>query len=111
MAIKTYICEGVVLPAAAAILGTAVDTLYKRTIVAASLTNTTAAAIAATVYLVPPGGAPAVANAVISARPIAPGETYFCPELINQALAAGGAVYGLGTGLSFRYTAKDVLSA
>lgn len=110
MAIKTYVCESTVLTAAAALLGTAVDALYKRTIVAAAITNTTGAAISVTIYLVPSGGAASAANAIISTRAIAPGETYFCPELINQAVQGGGGVYGLGNGANFRYTAKDVLN-
>jgi hypothetical protein len=79
-------------------------------ITAAALVNTTAAAIAATVYLAPSGVAPGPANALISARSIAPGETYFCPELVGQGINAGGSVQALGAGLSFKYSAKDIVN-
>lgn len=107
--IKTYINDGGVVAAGAATQqGAAVDNSTKRLITAAALVNTTAAAVQASVYLVPSGGAAGVANAVISARTIAPGETYFCPELIGQGLNAGGSVWASGAGLTFRYTARDI---
>jgi uncharacterized membrane protein YjjB (DUF3815 family) len=108
MAIKNYIYEGGVLTAAATVQGAAVGTLTKRVITAAALVNTTGAAVAATVYLVPSGGAVGAANALISARTINPGETYFCPELVNQGINEGGSVQALGLGLTFRYAAKDI---
>lgn len=108
MATSSYVHEGSVLTAAAAVQGAAVGTLTKRVIAAAALVNTTGAAVAASVYLVPGGGAPAAANCLISARTIAPGETYFCPELINQGLNAGGTVQALGAGLTFRYAGRDI---
>jgi hypothetical protein len=107
MTINLYTFDGAVLGAAAAKQGTDVPTLTQRTIVAATLTNTTGAAIAATVYLAPSGGN-AAANMVISARTISAGETYVCPEMINQSINAGGAVWALGNGLSFKYAAKDI---
>lgn len=110
MAIKNYVYEGGVLAAAAAIQGAAVDALTKRVVTAAALVNTTAGAVAATVYLVPNGAAAGAANCLISARTLAPGETYFCPELINQGLNAGGTVQALGAGLTFKYSAKDIIN-
>lgn len=110
MSIQIYIHDGALLGAAAAVQGNAVPALTKRVLVAAALVNTTAAAVPATVYLVPPNGAPGAGNALISARAIAPGETYFCPELVNQGLNAGGSVQALGAGLTFKYTAKDIIN-
>lgn len=107
MAVTPYVFDGGALTAAAATQGTAVPALTKRVIKSAALVNTTAAPIAATVYLVPNGGAAGATNTMISARPIAPGESYPCPELINQGLNAGGAVQALGNGLTFKYTATD----
>lgn len=110
MAIQNYVHEGAVLAAVAGIQGAAVPDLSKRVITAAALVNTTAAAVAASVYLVPSGGAPGAANCLISARAIAPGETYFCPELINQGLLAGGTVQASGNGLTFRYAGRDIIN-
>jgi hypothetical protein len=108
MAIKNYIHEGAVLAAAAGAQGEAVGALTKRVITAAALVNTTDAPVAASVYLVPSGGSAAAANALISARTINPGETYFCPELVNQGLNQGGQVFASGLGLTFRFAAKDI---
>jgi uncharacterized membrane protein YjjB (DUF3815 family) len=108
MAIQNYVHEGAILAAAAGVQGAAVGTLTKRVITAAALVNTTAAPVAASVYLVPSGGAADASRCLISARTIAPGETYFCPELINQGLSAGGTVQALGAGLTFRYTGRDL---
>jgi hypothetical protein len=110
MAIQSYVFDGAVLAAGAAPQGTAVGALTRRVITAAALVNSTAGAVAATVNLVPSGGAAGAGNVLISARPIAPGETYFCPELIGQGLNAGGTVQALGAGLTFKYAAKDITS-
>lgn len=105
--IQNYIHDGALLTAAAAIQGVAVAQLTRRIIRAATLTNTTAAPVAATVYMVPVGGVADASNTMISARTIAPGESYPCPELVNQGLNAGGSVQALGLGLSFKYAATD----
>lgn len=108
MSIQNYVHDGSALAAAAAVQGIAVPALTKRIIRAATLCNSTAAAIAASVYLVPAGGNPDASNILISARTIAPGESYFCPELVNQGLNPGGSVQALGAGLTFKYTANDI---
>lgn len=110
MTVKDYVFEGAVLGATVADQGDPVPTLTTRKIIAATLTNTTGAAVPATVHLVPSGGTAGAASTQISERVIAPGETYFCPELINQGLRAGGVVQALGAGLTFRYAAKDLTS-
>lgn len=107
MSVKPYVFDGGVLTGAAATQGAAVPALTQRIIKAASLINTTAAPIAATVYLIPSGGAAAAANTAISARAIAVGESYPCPELVGQGLNAGGFVQALGNGLTFKFTAVD----
>jgi hypothetical protein len=104
MAVTPYIFDGAALTAAAAQQGDAVPNLTKRVIKSASLVNTTAAPISATVNLV------TADNTVIthiSARPIAAGESYPCHELINKGLNPGGFVQALGAGLTFMYTATD----
>lgn len=108
MTVTVYIFDGGALTGAAATQGTAVPTLTKRIIRSAAICNTTAGAIAATVYLVPSGGTAGSTNTYISARSIAPGETYSCPELINEGLNSGGFVQALGNGLTFKYTATDI---
>jgi hypothetical protein len=109
MAISNYTPDGVVLAAIAAPVGAAVGASTKRVVTAAALVNTTAAAVSASVYVVPAGGAPGAATALINARVIAPNETYFCPELINQGISEGGTVQALGAGLTFKYSAKDII--
>lgn len=107
--IKPYSFDGGVLTAAAVTQGTVVAALTTRIIKAATITNTTAAPVAATVYLVPTGGAAGAGNTIISARSIAAGETYPCPELNGQGVNAGGFIQALGLGLTFKYTALDIV--
>lgn len=107
MSVTPYVFDGGALTAAAVTQGAVVGTLAKRIIKSALLVNTTAGAIAATVYLIPSGGSASANNTLISARSIGPGESYPCPELINQGLNAGGFVQALGNGLTFKYAAID----
>lgn len=65
------------------------------TISACTLTNTTAGAITATLYLVPSGGTAGVTNCIMSARTLAAGESYNVGAAIGQTLAAGGLLQGL----------------
>lgn len=108
--VTPYVFDGGALTGAAVTQGVAVPALTKRLIKAATLTNTTAAPIAATVYLIPSGGTAGATNTYISARPIGAGESYPCPELINQGLNAAGFVQALGNGLTFKYTAVDIVA-
>jgi hypothetical protein len=107
MVVTPYIFDGGALTGSAVTQGSIVPALTKRIIKSAVLTNTTGAPIAATVYLVPSGGTAGSTNTYISARPIAAGDSYPCPELINQGLNAGGFVQALGNGLTFKYTATE----
>lgn len=108
MSIQNYIHDGSTLAAAATVQGVAVPALTKRIICAATICNGTGAPIAASVYLVPPGGNPDATNIMISARAIAAGESYPCPELVRQGLNQGGSVQALGAGLTFKYAANDI---
>jgi hypothetical protein len=65
------------------------------TISACTLTNTTAGAVTATLYLVPTGGAASVSNCILSARTISPGESFNVGSAIGQTLAAGGTLQAL----------------
>lgn len=104
MAVSPYIYDGAVLTAAATQQGTTVPALTKRVIKSASLVNTTGAPVPGTVNVVT---ADATVIPHISARPIAAGESYPCPELIGKGLNPGGLVQALGVGLTFMYTATD----
>lgn len=57
-----------------------------------TLTNTTAGNITVSVYLVASGGTASADECIISARSIAPGECYPCPELVGQMLESGGFI-------------------
>jgi hypothetical protein len=70
------------------------------TIKSASITNTTASVVAVTVYRVASGGSVSAGNTIISARNVAPNETYQCPELINKVLQEGDSIWAVGAGLS-----------
>jgi hypothetical protein len=108
--IQPYIFDGAVLTAALAQCGTSVPNLTKRVIVAAALVNPTAAPVAVSVHLVPSSKTAGSDNVVINARTLGPGETYFCPELVNQGINAAGSVFAVGLGATFRYTAKDIIN-
>lgn len=57
-----------------------------------TLCNSGAAAVLATVYLVPSGGAAGVGNQVIAVVSIGPKVTYTCPELVNKVLVTGATI-------------------
>ena len=83
--------------------------LTKTVIKAANVVNRTAGAVSITVNLVPSGGAVANANLVISALSIPAGQSYQCPELINQVLEAGDFLSAKASaGASLDFTASGV---
>jgi len=98
------IVPGIVLTAAAVVYHTA-PVLTRERITNATITNDTAGVVAATVHIVPMGGGAATANKKISARNIAPGETYCCPELVNRVLEPGDTIQALGLGLALDVSA------
>lgn len=108
MTTTVYVFDPAQLTGSAATYGTVVSALTKRIFKSASVTNTTGAPVALTVYLVPTGGTAGAANTVISARALAAGETYNCPELIGKGLNAGGFLQALGTSLTLSYSATDI---
>lgn len=63
----------------------------------ATVCNTTASAATVTVYLVPSGGSPAAANTIVSARPVAAGQTLELYEVENQVLEAGDTLQALAS--------------
>lgn len=98
--VPTVLVAGVQLTGAAVPYATG-STGNRTTIKSASVTNTTAGVVALTVYRVPSGGTAGASNTVISARSIAVGETYNCPELVNKVLHAGDTIQAMGLNLSF----------
>jgi hypothetical protein len=108
MTTTVYIFDSAQLTGSAATYGTVVAALTKRILKSASVTNTTGAPVALIVYLVPTGGTAGAANTVISARTLAAGETYNCPELVGKGLNAGGFLQALGLSLTLSYSATDI---
>ena len=97
--VPTVLVAGVALTGSVATYYTA-PTGNRVTVKSASVTNTTAGVVALTLYRVPSGGSAGATNTVISARNIAAGETYNCPELVNKVLHAGDTIQALGLNLS-----------
>lgn len=76
-----------------------------------TLTNTTAGAVTATIDLVDNGGTAGVSERIISARSIASGETYTCPEIVGHILNAGDSIQGLSSAaasLTIRASGREV---
>lgn len=98
------IVPGVVLGATLTTLHTAPASTRER-ICNATLVNDTASVIPCTVHIVTSGGTAGTLNKKISAYPLAPGETYTCPELIGRVLEPGDFVDALGDGAAFDVSA------
>lgn len=98
------IIPGVQLTAAVATYYTA-PALTRARICNATLTNDTGSAIAATVHIVTASESAVSKNKKISARSIAPGESYPCPELIGRILEPGDTIQALGLAVAFDVSA------
>lgn len=86
------------------------STLIKTIIDKYTVTNTTAGPVTYTVNLVTSGGSHTAANTIISARAIAAGECYTCPELVGQVLNAGdfiSTLAGAATSLTHRASGRQ----
>lgn len=73
--------------------------------------NTTGGAVTLTIDLVDSGGTAGVTERVISARSIAAGETYTCPEVVGHVLNAGDTIQGLAgsaASLTIRASGRQV---
>ena len=57
-----------------------------------TLTNTTANAVTATVHVISAGATETALNMIISARTLAAGETYNCPEAVGKVMLATGTI-------------------
>lgn len=62
-----------------------------------SITNTTAGAVTATIYLVPDGGSAGNSTTVTSAKSIQAGETWNCPDVVGQVLNIGGTIQAVAS--------------
>lgn len=74
-------------------------------------TNTGLANQTLSVNLVTSGGTAGVANLIVDARIIAPGETYTFPELVGHVLATGSFISTLsstGTDLTIRASGREI---
>lgn len=110
MSISNYFFDGGNVTAAAVTQGTVVPANTRRKITAAIVCNSTAVAKTFTAHVIPSGGTAGATNMYISARTIAPGESYTCPELVGRGMNAGGFVQVLAdvTGMTFKYEAFDI---
>lgn len=64
------------------------------------VTNTSSNVVTFTAHLVASGGAAGGSNKLISARPIPPGDSYICPEIVGQTLLQGGFISTLASAAS-----------
>ena len=76
-----------------------------------TLCNTTAGAVTVTLDLVDSGGAAGATERVLSARSIAAGETYTCPEVAGHYLDPGDTIQGLASAaasITIRASGREV---
>ena len=76
-----------------------------------TVTNNSAANVTLAVNLVASGGSAGVANLVLSAKNIVPGETYLCPELVGHVLEPGGFIStlaGAATSLTIQASGREI---
>lgn len=77
-----------------------------------TVTNTSAANVTISVNLITSGGSAGASNLVVDARAIAPDETYTCPELVGQAMEAGGVISTIAsaaTSLTMRVSGREIV--
>ena len=106
MAITPAVLAESQLTATAAVyyISSGVTTLIDRS----TLCNTTGSAVVVTLYLVPTGSSPGAANTINSARSVAAGETYTCPEVEGHILESGDSIQGFGLSVTLRASGRQV---
>ena len=110
MIIPQKLVAGSQLTTSAATYYTA-GTNVKAVITNMTLTNTTGTARTATVHVVSTGATETASNMIISARVIAAGETYNCPEAIGSVILATGTIRALAeanTAISLQVSGYEV---
>ncbi|CAB4184005.1 hypothetical protein UFOVP1362_54 [uncultured Caudovirales phage] len=73
--------------------------------------NTSGSSVTLTIDLVTALGSAGVSKRIISARIIAAGDTYLCPEAVGHILAPGDTIQGLAgavTSLTIRSSGREV---
>jgi ABC-type transport system substrate-binding protein len=76
-----------------------------------TVTNTTGSPVPFTLNLVASGGAAGASNTIISAKNIAAGETYTCPEVVGHTVESGGFIStlaGSATALTIRASGREI---
>jgi hypothetical protein len=74
-------------------------------------TNTTAGAVSITVYLVAASGSAGAGNTIISAKSLAAGECYTCPEIVGHTLNPSDFISTLATAsasITIRASGREV---
>lgn len=87
--------------------GTGVTAIIK----SMTLTNNSGGAVTATVHIVDTGSTESASNMVIDAKNLADGETYLCPEAINQSISPTGTIRALAsanTSISIKASGVEV---
>ena len=78
-----------------------------------TVTNTSANNVTFSCNLVTVAGSAGASNLIVDARSLVPDETYTCPELVGQALEAGGFISTLAsaaTSLTIRASGREITS-
>ncbi len=65
-----------------------------------TVTNTDSGAVTLTIHIVPLAGSASAANKIISAKSLAAGECYVCPEIVGKSLSAGAFIQALASSAS-----------
>jgi len=76
-----------------------------------TVTNTSAGNVTISVNLVTSGGTAGASNLIVDSRAIAPDECYTLPELVGQALEAGGfisTIASAATSLTIRASGREI---
>jgi hypothetical protein len=76
-----------------------------------TVTNTSANNVTFSCNLVTVSGSASASNLIIDARSLVPDETYTCPELVGQALEAGGFIStlaGSASSLTIRASGREI---
>ena len=76
-----------------------------------TVTNTSANNVTFSCNLVTVGDSAGASNLIVDARSLVPDETYTCPELVGQALDAGGfisTIAGAATSLTIRASGREI---
>ena len=76
-----------------------------------TVTNTSANNVTFSCNLVTVAGSAGASNLIVDARSLVPDETYTCPELVGQALEAGGfisTIASAATSLTIRASGREI---